>query len=113
MNKKISQSEYITILDYYKIPIPQNKLLLKHEAEKVLATKLCRCIKKVDINENNETKSIKICSANIFNKKGYTRGTFKCTPTHKSVTFSKNTNKNKCKGKGKRSSCSKTKKNKK
>jgi nucleoside-diphosphate-sugar epimerase len=53
---------------------PQGKTLL--EAEKILATKLCKCIKKID--PVNESKSIGICTKTIINRKGYTRGKFSC-----------------------------------
>ena len=51
-------------------------LKLKVEAEKILAGKLCRCIKKIGIND--EARSIGICTKTIFNRKGYTRGKFTC-----------------------------------
>ena len=86
MSNKMNNSDYKNILDYYKIPIPKSKILLKQIAEKILAEKLCKCIKKVDYH--NEAKSIGICTKNIFNKKGLTRGTFKCKK-NKMVTFRK------------------------
>jgi hypothetical protein len=46
---KITDNDYKKILEFYKIPIPKSKRLLKNKAEKILAIKLCRCIKKVDI----------------------------------------------------------------
>jgi hypothetical protein len=58
---KLTKNDYTKILEYY---------------EKILAGKLCRCIKKVD--KTNEGKSIGICTKTIFNRKGYTRGKFKC-----------------------------------
>ena len=69
-------SDYIKILNYYDIPIPKNKKQLIHEAENILADKLCKCIKKVDIN--NESKSIGICTKTIYNRKGLTRKSFTC-----------------------------------
>lgn len=86
MSNKMNNSDYKNILDYYKIPIPKSKILLKQIAEKILAEKLCKCIKQVD--SRNEAKSIGICTKNIFNKKGLTRGTFKCKK-NKMVTFRK------------------------
>jgi len=73
---EITDNEYKKILEYYKKQIPRSKRLLKMNAEKILAQKLCRCIKKVDVN--NEARSIGICTKSIFNRKGYTRGKFKC-----------------------------------
>lgn len=76
MSAKLSDTDYTTILTYYKFPIPKSKKLLQIHAEKIMASKLCRCIKKID--KKNEAKSIGICTKTIFNRKGYTRGKFKC-----------------------------------
>ena len=83
---KITNNDYKKILEFYKISIPTSKKLLKIEAEKILATKLCRCIKKVGLE--NESKSIGICTKTIFNRKGFTRSKFKCKGKQ-SVSFSK------------------------
>ena len=71
-------SDYIQILKYYNEPIPKSKRLVQEEAEKILSLKLCRCIKKIDSYAKNEPKSIGICTKTIFNRKGLTRGKFKC-----------------------------------
>ena len=73
---ELSMNDYKSILEYYKKTIPKSKRLLKIAAEKILADKLCRCIKKLD--PINESKSIGICTKTIFNIKGYTRGKFSC-----------------------------------
>ncbi len=88
---KLLNKDYISILKFYDINIPKSKNLIKKQAEKILAEKLCKCIKKID--PENEAKSIGICTKTIFNSKGYTRGTFQCKKPQ-SVKFSK-TNKNK------------------
>lgn len=88
MSSNLTKSDYIKILDFYKIPIPNSSKQLKIDAEKLLAEKLCRCIKSVD--PKNEPKSIGICTRAIFNNKGLKRGNFKCKKTQ-SVTFKKNT----------------------
>ena len=44
MVKKITNNEYIKILEFYKIPIPKTKKLIQKEAEHVLSEKLCKCI---------------------------------------------------------------------
>ncbi len=72
----LKNNDYIKILEYYKKPIPKSNRLLKIQAEKILSEKLCRCIKKVD--KNNEARAIGICTRTIFNRRGYTRGKFKC-----------------------------------
>jgi hypothetical protein len=84
MPNKITNLDYIKILNFYHLEIPKDKNDIKKLAEDILAKKLCRCIKKIDsINTNtntnsNEAKSIGICTRTIFNSKGLTRGKFKC-----------------------------------
>jgi len=73
---ELTNKDYIYILEYYKKPIPKSKRLLKIEAEKILALKLCSCIKKID--PTNEAKSIGICTKSVINRKGFTRGKFTC-----------------------------------
>ena len=85
---KITINDYKQILEFYNKPIPKSKRLLRVEAEKIMATKLCRCIKKLDTRF--EQKAIGICTKTIFNNKGYTRGKFKCKGK-KYVTFRKTT----------------------
>ena len=82
----LSNDDYKKILEYYKKPIPKSKKLLKIEAEQILATKLCRCIKKIE--PTNEARSIGICTKTVFNRRGLTRGKFKCRGK-KYVTFRK------------------------
>lgn len=88
---KITTKDYKSILSYYNQPIPGSSKLLKEKAEKILAEKLCRCIKQVD--PINEQKSIGICTKTIFNRRGLTRGVFKCTGKRK-VEFHKTNKKN-------------------
>ena len=87
MYSKITNRDYQKILSYYQIPVRSrlNKTL-KEDAEKILAEKLCRCIKKLDVE--NEARSIGICTKTIFNRKGYQRGKFTCKGKP-SVQFSK------------------------
>ena len=75
---KITNNEYIKILEFYKIPIPGTKKLIKKEAEKILSEKLCKCLKKVQQKPMPEGKAIGICTKTIFNNKGLTRGKFRC-----------------------------------
>lgn len=86
MPTEVTNKDYISILNYYKINIPKSKRILKIKAEKIMAEKLCKCIKKID--PINEAKSIGICTKTIFNRKGYTRGKFQCK-TPRSVKFKK------------------------
>lgn len=76
MSNKLTNKDYISILKYYNMDIPKSKRLLKKNAEKIMAEKLCKCIKRID--PINEGKSIGICTKTIFNRKGYIRGQFQC-----------------------------------
>ena len=87
MDNKITNKDYIKILDFYNIPIPKTKKIIQLEAEKILSEKLCKCIKNFD---KNESRSIGICTKTIFNTKGLTRGKFRCK-SKKFVTFRKKT----------------------
>jgi len=83
---ELTNKDYKQILDYYNKPIPKSNRLLKINAEKILAEKLCKCIKKLD--PVNESKSIGICTKTVLNRKGYTRGKFQCKKK-KSITLKK------------------------
>ena len=91
---ELTNNDYKHILEYYKISIPKSKRLLKINAEKIMSEKLCRCIKKIAPTEKNESRAIGICTKTIFNKKGYTRGKFKCKGKS-SVKFNKTLKKRK------------------
>ena len=56
--------------------LPKKNKTLKKKAEKILAAKLCKCIKKVGLK--NEKRSIAICTQSIFTRKGLRRGRFTC-----------------------------------
>lgn len=73
---QLTNNDYKKILEFYNKNIPKSKRLLKIQAEKLLATKLCKCIKKVD--KINEPRAISICTKTIINNKGFTRGKFTC-----------------------------------
>lgn len=83
---ELTNKDYKQILDYYNKPIPNSKRILKINAEKILAEKLCKCIKKLETV--NEKRSIGICTKTILNRKGYTRGKFKCNK-NRSITLKK------------------------
>jgi len=91
MSAKLLLKDYKNILDFYNIPKPKSNKQIKEKAEHIMATKLCKCIKKIktiDVNEGfnegfNEGKAIAICSKSIFTKKGYKRGAFNCLKKRK------------------------------
>ena len=76
MTHELTKKDYISILKFYKQPIPKSLRLLQKQAEQIMAQKLCKCIKKID--PITESKSIGICTKTIFNNKGYSRGQFQC-----------------------------------
>jgi len=84
---ELSNNDYKQILEYYNKAIPKSNRLLKINAERIISNKLCRCIKKVD--KKNEARAIGICTKTIINKKGFTRGKFKCT-NKSSIQLKKN-----------------------
>jgi len=73
---ELTNNDYKKILEFYNKPIPKSKRLLRLQAEKLLVSKLCRCIKKVD--KENEARAIGICTKSIINSKGLVRGKFTC-----------------------------------
>ena len=81
MSSELTNEDYKDILTYYKMEIPKSKRLLKKQAENIMSEKLCRCIKKVKEKQRppiTEGQAIGICSKTIFNRKGFSRGKFRC-----------------------------------
>ncbi len=76
MSEKLNNKDYVSILNNYHRPIPKSKKEIKIKAEKKMAQKLCQCIK--ILSSKFKLKSIGICTRQIFNKLGYTRGKFHC-----------------------------------
>lgn len=84
---KLSREDYIKILDYYNIKHQGASLTtIKGKAERVLADKLCRCIKRVDNtrsnkSKNDESRAIAICRDSVLRRKGLANaGKFSCKP---------------------------------
>ncbi len=88
---ELTNTDYKKILDFYNKPIPKSKRLLRVQAEKLLVSKLCRCIKRVD--KENEARAIGICTKSIINSKGLIRGKFTCKKRQK-INLKKKTRKN-------------------
>ena len=80
----LNTSDYKKIVKYYNIK-NTGKQTYKELAEDLLATKLCKCIKKVNNNVNNEKSSIAICRKNIFQNRDIDFYTFKCRKSRKLV----------------------------
>jgi len=99
MKTTLDNADYKTILQFYKKQNTEKKLTnkqIKSQAENILASKLCKCIKKV--TKKNRVKppgAIGICTKSIFHRKKlkYNRFTCKNKPklipnkkTHRSLT---------------------------
>jgi hypothetical protein len=80
--QSLTFKDYKTITDFYNLQIPSNTSFrkIKQIAEDILATKLCRCIKKVKKSKytNDESKVIGICKNSILKKKNLHSYSFKC-----------------------------------
>ena len=82
----LTTADYKNILKYYKITDAQLKILkpreIKEKAEHLLATKLCRCIKKVSAKSKgkskSEAKAIAICNTSVIKKKKLAIFKFTC-----------------------------------
>ena len=76
----LTTADYKNILKYYKITDAQLKPReIKEKAEHLLATKLCRCIKKVSKGKGkSEAKAIAICNTSVIKKKKLAIFKFTC-----------------------------------
>lgn len=82
---ELTKDDHRQILEYYHQPVPYSARIAKIQAEKILSTKLCRCIKKAD--RRNEKRAIGICTKSIINRKGFKRGAFRCKTRSKIVLY--------------------------
>lgn len=73
---ELTTRDYKKIMEYYDKPIPRSPRTLKAQAEQLITSKLCRCIKKID--NQFEARSIGACTKTVVNSKGFTRGPFTC-----------------------------------
>jgi hypothetical protein len=89
---ELTINDYKHILAFYKKPLPKSKRLMKMQAEKILTSQLCRCIKKL---EKKGPRSIGICTKSIINNKGFTRGKFTCKKKQAIKLLKNKTRKNK------------------
>ena len=67
---ELTKRDHIKILHFYKIKIPKTVSEIKEAVDKIMATKLCKCIK--------SGNAIASCTKSIFKTKGLTRGVFRC-----------------------------------
>ena len=87
---KLTDSDYKLILKFYKIPLNKKNLTNKKSiAENILATKLCRCIKKVKKN-STQKNTVGICSKSIFLNRNLKYSRFSCKNNYKLIKSKKN-----------------------
>ena len=78
---QLTKYDYLEILNYYKIPLKNDFTIsyLKKMVEKIIAKKLCSCIKKVDNSKyKDETRPIAICTNSVVSKKNLKINKFTC-----------------------------------
>lgn len=80
----LNTSDYKKIIKYYNIK-NTGKNTYKYLAEDILANKLCKCIKKVNKNIDNEKASIAICRKNIFKNRKIDFYNFKCKKSRRLI----------------------------
>jgi hypothetical protein len=93
----LKKNDYIKILNYYDITVlpTDSSKIIKSKAEKILAEKLCKCIKKVkdsydetmSNSDAEESKAIGVCTDSIFRRKGLRHGKFTCKKTARLLRF--------------------------
>ena len=100
---RLSLNEYKSILKYYNIDITGMKnSIIKKTAEDILAEKLCRCIKAVNMTKSKsmtktkskrlETKAIAVCKNSVFTKKNLKISKFTCKKKAELLTSKKSKN---------------------
>lgn len=77
---KLTRGDYLKILHHYQ-PRDRdsitNNTSIKSRAHRILAGKLCRCIKARN-DSTSEKRSIAYCSQSIFNNRGMRQHGFRC-----------------------------------
>ena len=79
---KLTRADYIKILHHYQgnraTRKNKNNKSVKERAHRILAQKLCRCIKSSDNGATDESRRIAYCTRSIFNAKGLRPHGFRC-----------------------------------
>lgn len=85
---KLTRRDYIKILHHYqskKASLSGSTKTIKERAHRILADKLCRCIKATAStrtrNIQDEGRRIAYCSRSIFNNRGLRQHGFQCKAT--------------------------------
>ena len=88
---KLTRADYIKILHHYQgdRATRKNKKSVKERAHRILAQKLCRCIKSSDDGakgKKDEGRRIGYCTKSIFNRKGLRQHGFRCKTKNGKMT---------------------------
>ena len=91
----LSKQDYRQLLTYYAIQTKNNASLssLKKAAEKIIAQKLCSCVKKVPNKNKPESRAIGICNYSIIQRKNLKINGFTCKKKMRLKTSKTNKNK--------------------
>lgn len=82
----LTSEDYKTILKHYDMKIPRTKRERKALVEKVLAGKMCKCIKGVQASTKiEEPGAIAICNKSIFRNRGLKFNRITCKKRNKFV----------------------------
>ena len=75
-SKKLTITDYKTILQHYGLPLPKSVRVLQKKGEGIMARKLCSCIRKIikkskrkskkRFKKYNKSAAIGICTYSIF-----------------------------------------------
>lgn len=87
----LNNNDYKKILKYYNKSVPKKTKEIRSKAEKILAVKLCGCIKKVEKyrKTRKERRGIGICRNSVITRKKLAFNQFTCK---KSPSFKKKNN---------------------
>lgn len=82
MLNKLTNTDYVSILKYYNIPVlsSMSREKIKTTAEDILASKLCRCIKSVKKSPTfkKEASAIALCKKTVIDRKNIKSYKFTC-----------------------------------
>lgn len=88
----LTTQDYKDIIEFYNIK-KDKKHTYKELAENILATKLCKCIKKVKAPQRNEKGAIALCRKSIFKNRNIDFYKFECKKKYKLISKKNNTKK--------------------
>lgn len=79
MPAKLTDNDYKTIILHYGEKLPRTAKLRKKRGERLMANKLCSCIKKITrSSRKNKSRSIGICRYSVIKNRGMKFKSFSC-----------------------------------